>query len=101
MIKWRKIRLIDTQIFSKDFVQLQLKKTQHWCMYELLSVPQFFVYGRKSGSASSAFHFPYNSMSVGRILYKFCLTQNGGHFEFLKFSQKLQNTKMLISRKPC
>ena len=22
-------------------------------------------------------------------------------FEFLKFSQKLQNTKMLISRKPC
>ena len=31
----------------------------------------------------------------------FCLAQNGGHFEFSKFSQKLQNTKMLISQKPC
>ena len=31
---------------------------------------------------------------------KFCLTKNGGHFEFSKFSQKLQNIKMLISRKP-
>ena len=31
----------------------------------------------------------------------FCLAKNGGHFEFSKFSQKLQNTKMLISRKPC
>ena len=28
----------------------------------------------------------------------FCLPKNGGHFEFSKF---LQNTKMLISRKPC
>ena len=27
--------------------------------------------------------------------------QNGGHFEFSKFSQKLQKTKMLISQKPC
>ena len=27
--------------------------------------------------------------------------QNGGHFEFSNFSQKLQNTKILISRKPC
>ena len=31
----------------------------------------------------------------------FCLAKNGGHFEFSKFSQKLQNIKMLISRKPC
>ena len=28
----------------------------------------------------------------------FCLAKNGGHFEFSKFSQKLQNTKMLISK---
>ena len=32
---------------------------------------------------------------------KNCLTQNCGHFEFSNFSQKLQNTKMLISQKPC
>ena len=31
---------------------------------------------------------------------KFCLSKNGGHFEFSNFSQKLQNIKMLISRKP-
>ena len=31
------------------------------------------------------------------IFKKFCLAKNGGHFEF---SQKLQNTKMLISQKP-
>ena len=31
----------------------------------------------------------------------FCLAQSGGHFQFSNFSQKLQNTKMLISRKPC
>ena len=31
----------------------------------------------------------------------FCLAKNGGHFEFSNFSQKLQNIKMLISRKPC
>ena len=31
----------------------------------------------------------------------FCLTKNGCHFEFSNFSQKLQNTKMLIFRKPC
>ena len=29
------------------------------------------------------------------------VAHNGGHFEFSNFSQKLQNTKMLISRKPC
>ena len=29
------------------------------------------------------------------------LAQNGGHFEFSNFSQKMQNTKMLISGKPC
>ena len=28
------------------------------------------------------------------------LAKNGGHFEFSNFSQKLQNIKMLISRKP-
>ena len=32
---------------------------------------------------------------------KFYLAKNGGHFEFSNFSQKLQNIKMLISRKPC
>ena len=32
---------------------------------------------------------------------KICLAKNGGHFEFSNFSQKLQNIKMLISRKPC
>ena len=32
---------------------------------------------------------------------KLCLAENGGHFEFSNFSQKLQNTKMLVSRKPC
>ena len=33
----------------------------------------------------------------------FCLAKTGmlNHFEFSNFSQKLQNTKMLISRKPC
>ena len=32
---------------------------------------------------------------------RICLAKNGGHFEFSNFSQKLQNIKMLISRKPC
>ena len=32
---------------------------------------------------------------------KICLTKTGGHFEFSNFSQKLQNTKMLISQKLC
>ena len=35
------------------------------------------------------------------ILKKFCLAEYGGHFEFSNFSQKLQNTKMPLSRKPC
>ena len=30
-----------------------------------------FVYGRPSGSAGSAFCFPYNSVTVRRILFKF------------------------------
>ena len=30
-----------------------------------------FVYGRASGSAGSAFCFPYNSVTVRRILFKF------------------------------
>ena len=29
----------------------------------------------------------------------FCLTKNGGHFEFSNILQQLQSTKMLISRK--
>ena len=32
---------------------------------------RLFVYGRPSGSASSAFCFPYNSLTVRRILFKF------------------------------
>ena len=32
---------------------------------------------------------------------KICPTKNGGHFEFSKFSWKLQNTKVLVSRKLC
>ena len=32
---------------------------------------RLFVYGRPSGSASSAFCFPYNSVTVRRILFKF------------------------------
>ena len=30
---------------------------------------------------------------------KFCLAKSGGPFEFSNFLEKLQNTKMLISRK--
>ena len=32
---------------------------------------RLFVYGRASGSAGSAFCFPYNSVTVRRILFKF------------------------------
>ena len=32
---------------------------------------RLFVYGRPSGSAGSAFCFPYNSVTVRRILFKF------------------------------
>ena len=32
---------------------------------------------------------------------KICLVKSGGHFEFSNFSQKLQNIKMLMSRKSC
>ena len=39
--------------------------------------------------------------SFPNLQKNFCLAKNGSHFEFSKFSQKLQNTKMLISRKPC
>ena len=35
------------------------------------------------------------------ILKKNCLIKHCSHFEFSNFSQKLQNTKMLISCKPC
>ena len=38
-----------------------------------LRVPQgrLFVYGKKSGSVGSAFCFPYNSVTLGWILFKF------------------------------
>ena len=32
---------------------------------------RLFVYGRPSGSAGSAFCFPYNSVTVRQILFKF------------------------------
>ena len=32
---------------------------------------RLFVYGRPAGSAASAFCFPYNSVTVRRILFKF------------------------------
>ena len=32
---------------------------------------RLFVYGRPSGSAGSTFCFPYNSVTVRRILFKF------------------------------
>ena len=31
----------------------------------------------------------------------FCPAKNGGHFEFSNFSQKSQNTKMLVLEKTC
>ena len=39
-----------------------------------------------------------SNCSGSGLVKNFCLPKNGGHFEFSKF---LQNTKMLISRKPC
>ena len=41
------------------------------------------------------------SDALGLVSKIFCLGKNGGHFEFSNFSQKLQNIKMLISRKAC
>ena len=43
-------------------------------VYGMDSAMDSFVYGRISGSAgsvSSAFSFPHNSVTVGRILFKF------------------------------
>ena len=49
-----------------------------WCRFCLLLglsvswlVVIFIVYGRPSGSGGSAFCFPYNSVTVRRILFKF------------------------------
>ena len=46
-------------------------------------------------------HRVYLQSSHANFQKKFCLAQNGGHFEFSNFLQKLQNIKMLISQKPC
>ena len=50
-----------------------------------------------------SYFFSFNArreiLTAAVVLSKnFSLPKNGGHFEFSKF---LQNTKMLISRKPC
>ena len=39
-------------------------------IYTIIKRP-LFVYGRASGSGGSAFCFPYNSVTVRRILFKF------------------------------
>ena len=38
---------------------------------------------------------------ISKIFKKFPLPKNGGHFEFSNFCLKWQNTKLLLSPKPC
>ena len=50
---------------------LEHKVIDYLLFHSSLIVGRLFGCGRKSGSAGSAFRFPYNSVPVGRILFKF------------------------------
>ena len=52
-------------------------------------------------SSKFSTHRLSNQCTLGNFQKKFPLPKNGGHFEFLKFCQKLKNRNLPLSPLPC
>ena len=86
-------------IFKKNFVSPKMAAILNFQIFHKNTYISKIVLDR----AFSTKFLTHRGISVEYLCQfskKFCLTKNGGHFEFSNFSQKLQNTKMLISGKP-